>query len=446
MNSCNRARGSASKRRMGRAVAVALVVAGCARAAPRAPAQDETKLPRAVVALVDFAEAADMKHQGSDEFRLAVPRPTLSSTYDPELRDAWDSLVMAVHRWGTPAQAPPAIRLVRLAGTLNQELERSRLDYYVEVNTVRFGEGMALELRGYRIEQRIALAAGPRRARVLAMRALAHDYRDELGIHDRQAVGRPALIFMDRIEPHVLDHLLPICADGAEFPVAGDAWADKALPRLLAVTAGAAMREELRAVVGGDAAVVARVGSLAARRVKVMFDDPDRDRVLDRIDAELARPEHRRVVRAIIRAFSVEIAVHEGEHALDDDRPTPLPHPELERGLTDAQAEELSAMLAELAADAPMPRVALWIIARRAFMKPIDPDYGDAPAMVIVALARQLGATAPVLHDGEIDRDRLVELAVIVSRHSAPELRRAAAAAWTALFGEPYTRIEIERE
>ena len=57
--------------------------------------------------------------------------------------------------------------------------------------------------------------------------------------------------------------------------------------------------------------------------------------------------------------------------------------------------------------------------------------------------ARHLGGGdhAPVIHDGAIDRDRLAAVATPIARASGADLRAAASALWTELYGEPLTVI-----
>jgi hypothetical protein len=63
--------------------------------------------------------------------------------------------------------------------------------------------------------------------------------------------------------------------------------------------------------------------------------------------------------------------------------------------------------------------------------------------IVLESIARQLGAAGdlPVVHDRAVDRDRLAALALPVASASAADMRRAAAAAWTELFGEPFQPV-----
>jgi hypothetical protein len=58
---------------------------------------------------------------------------------------------------------------------------------------------------------------------------------------------------------------------------------------------------------------------------------------------------------------------------------------------------------------------------------------------VLDGLGRHLGGGEhePVIHDGEIDRDRLAAIATRIAKASDADLRAAAAALWTELYGEP---------
>jgi hypothetical protein len=105
---------------------------------------------------------------------------------------------------------------------------------------------------------------------------------------------------------------------------------------------------------------------------------------------------------------------------------------------------ELSAYLSQIASDMWLPQLALWNLARHGFRRTQGTSAEAYVAVVVLeGLARRLhvAATGPALHDGAIDRDRLSALVAPLAARSTAELRSAAAALWTELFGDKLARI-----
>ena len=186
--------------------------------------------------------------------------------------------------------------------------------------------------------------------------------------------------------------------------------------RDLARAAGAAIRRELEAALGADAATEERA---------------------------LARTR---------RLVASSVGRHEAQHGLDHGRGG-LRHPQrliAVLGRTDAKFAlrarlELSAYTSQIASDTWLPQLVLWNVARHAFRGTYVGNEESYVAVVLLeGIARHFGALPPgpiIRENGEIDRDRLAALAEPLAQIGTLELRAAAAALWAELFGEPLVRI-----
>lgn len=421
----------------------------------------EPVLERALLGLDQLVTSASFAHVGLEVPDLGGPAAALPPEYAVEIRDAFTALVRAVARWGGPlADQPTDFELSGLGRELSDAFERAGADYYIEVEVERDPpeppDGVAdpvLVVRAYRIERRTTLVAGAHRVRALDVRLLGTGYQPALGLFD----GR-SLVLVDNVESTAELMLVPVLASGGAFPMA---WSDDRVAHELEAAASGAIRRELRGVLGGDAALGARVGTLLARREAIAWDDPELERKLAPINARLrAIDASDRIVHRVAAALAIGVRLHEAQHAFDAERTVPLVcPPALQRAIAElgpAGSEphatlELSAFLAELAGDEPVPQASLWSIARFAFVNPGDladaaeADYIASSVIVIESIARQLGAAGdqPVVHDGAVDRDRLAALVLRAADASAGELHRAAAAAWTELFGEPFQPVGL---
>src|SRR5262249_44555570 len=105
---------------------------------------------------------------------------------------------------------------------------------------------------------------------------------------------------------------------------------------------------------------------------------------------------------------------------------------------------ELSAYLSQIASDLWLPQLALWNLARHAFRRTSGTSAEAYVAVVVLeGRARQLhvASPGPAFHAGAIDRDRLRELVAPLASRTNTELRSAAAALWTELFGQKLARM-----
>ena len=142
---------------------------------------------------------------------------------------------------------------------------------------------------------------------------------------------------------------------------------------------------------------------------------------------------------------------HEAQHKLDKAETLAYPLP-LARMLTERKNDpfavrarfELSAYVSQIASDTWLPQLTLWSLARHGFRRG-GPRIEEAFVAVVVieGLAKELGIASPgpVMHGGEIDRDRLAALLGPLSMRTTVELRSAATSLWAELFDEPLTRL-----
>jgi hypothetical protein len=335
------------------------------------------------------------------------------------LRSAWYGLVDSVDRWlglddTRPRYRQAAVELRARAVTLSDQLAAVQLGYYLDVTLLPEHGRRPPGVSSYRIEDVSFVRANTERIRVLGLRRL--DQRDDvaaLGMTNDE-LDDP-VVLLGQVDEKVRYQILPVLA-GAEFPIGDDAWVHTRRGRHLARVAAGAIRRELGAALGPDVEAV--------------------DRATERC---------RRLVAA-------SVGRHEAQHGLDHDR-TDLRHPQAlirvlgrsSRTFALRARLELSAYASQIASDTWLPQLVLWNLARHAFRGTYVGNEESYVAIVILeGLARHLGATpsGSVIRDnGEVDRDRLAALAEPLAEVGTLELRSAAAALWTDLFGEPLVRI-----
>ena len=87
-----------------------------------------------------------------------------------------------------------------------------------------------------------------------------------------------------------------------------------------------------------------------------------------------------------------------------------------------------------------MPQLALWNLTSQALH---GQRWGNAEAYVAVVVIEGLarGTHGPVVHGGSLDRARLAQLARPLADLSDEDLRAAARALWSDLYGEPVARM-----
>ena len=335
------------------------------------------------------------------------------------LAGAWAALLDSLDRWLVLTTADDAWEhacrdLRARADALTDQLAAAELGYYLEPSLALDHPRRRAGIFTYRIDNVAFVRAGDRPVRVLDARRL--DRLDPgvalLGI-TAEELDDP-VVLLDTVEAKVQAQVLPVLA-GHPFPVTDDAWMFSARGRAAARAAGAAIRREL----------------LAA-----LYTDAD--------SAERAAIRCRQLVVASVRH-------HEAQHRLDQDRGLVHPavlgtrlgdRPDSPFGLR--MRFELSAYLSQLASDVWLPQLTLWNLVRHGLRRGAGRREEALVAVFVVeGLARKLGipAAGDVLRNGEIDRDRLGDLATALAERTTVEVRSAAAALWREHYGAPLVRL-----
>ncbi len=343
--------------------------------------------------------------------------PAMTS-HGPALGTAWTEMLDTLERW------LPLKRLSMDWGDTSAEL-RARIDvvsdqlaavelgYYVDPEILGEHPRRQRGIFAYRIETVAFVKANDTQVRTLDLRRLdtIGGGAAMLGLSSEE-LDDP-VVLLDSIDHKLATQVLPVLV-GAPFQLGDDSWA-RTRGRSLSVAAGVAIRKELLAALYTD------IRSPEAATVRA-----------------------RQLVVQSIRH-------HEAQHKLDraDALVYPLP---LARILPERKNEpfavraryELSGYLSQIASDTWLPQLTLWSLARHAFRRG-GPRTEEAFVAVVVVegLARELGIEShgPVVHNGEIDRDRLAALVGPLSIKNTVELRRAATELWAEMFEEPLTRL-----
>jgi hypothetical protein len=341
------------------------------------------------------------------------------------LRAAWRGLIDCLDRWLALDEERPGYRrtareLRARAIAVSDQLAAAGLGYSLDATLLPEHGRRPPGLSTYRIEDVAFVRANTERTRVLGLRRL--DRRDDvaaLGMANHE-LDDP-VVLLGQVDEKVAHQVLPILA-GADFPIGDDGWPHSRRGRRLAQLAAGAIRRELHASLGADAADAA---------------DP----------AALARAAAR-----CRRLVASSVGRHEAQHGIDRGRGG-LRHPQaLVAVLGRASGPfalrarlELSAYISQIASDTWLPQLVLWNLARHAFRGTYVGHEESYVAIVILeGLARHFGALPPgplIRENGEVDRDRLAALVEPLADIGTLELRAAAAALWAELFGEPLVRI-----
>lgn len=412
----------------------------------------------------------------------------------PAVVKAWAEMLGMLDRWvSVPASSAQFKDIVHefrnKVRAVSDQLAAAGVGYYLEGDAYTQGDEAHALVYAYRVEQVVLVKAGGQPRRVLDLRRL-----DKLNLShallgmQSQDLGDPVLL-LDQIEKHVASHLMPVLAPTASWELADDSYQEHE-GAVLAKLAGEAVRREILAVLGADAAGAQKIATLLAERATIvaawretlesrgwvmartdslflpehmleqLADDvpgSERRRV-EAIEDELATLEAPRIASRMHALLSQTVRRHEAQHGVDDDRSEPLRYPvaleELLGPATDADGEprrhvesaraELSAYVSQLANDPTTAQLSLWNVARFAFD---DHQAGGsesyAGVLLVEGLARHLGipSPGPVIHDRQIDRERLSALATPMTQLSGEKLRTAARAVWMDLYGEELVPI-----
>ncbi len=335
------------------------------------------------------------------------------------LRAAWRGLIDCVDRW--LAQDPERAGYRRTANelraraiALSDQLAAAQLGYYLDATLLPEHGRRPPGLAAYRIEDVSFVRARTERIRVLGLRRIDRpDDAAALGMANGE-LDDP-VVLLGPVDDKVRDQILPVLA-GAEFPIGDDSWVGSRRGRELARTAAGAIRRELTAALGPDVESAERAAARARRIVASSVGRHEAQHGLDHARGELRNPQP--LVAVIGRAthtFALRARL------------------------------ELSAYTSQIASDTWLPQLVLWNLARHAFRSSYVGNEESYVALVLLeGLARRFGdvPAGPILREnGEIDRDRLAALVAPLAQIGTLELRSAAAALWTELFGEPLVRI-----
>jgi hypothetical protein len=460
------------------------------------PARDPAIEPLLDDRLADLVIAADRERSGEthEDFAAVLRSPPALVAHGPALARAWDDMVGTLDRWvHVPMNgrrfSELSDELTAKVRAVSDALAAANLGYYLEAEITESDAHARAMIRAYRVEEVVYVDAGGEPRRVLSLRRLDH-LNNHLVLLGMEAEGDP-VVLLDQIDELVATRLLPVLAAGAPFDLGDDAWQQVPSGAALSAAVGARLRDEVGGVLGSDAAAIGALlreraaivrgwrAALEARGYRLGRTDalalpadmiPQLAGLVDRLSLERASAIEDRLVQldAARTAASARTLVaatvrrHEAQHGLDEDRDEPLRYPaplenwlgpERDRGGEPRKSVlgarlELAAYTSQIANDPTTPHLALWSLARHAFTRDAwGSSESYAAVIVIEGLARHLGVQpgGPVIHDGAIDRDRLVALATPLTARSGAELRTAATALWLELYGEPVVPIVDRR-
>ncbi len=338
--------------------------------------------------------------------------------HGPQLGAAWTQMLGTLEEWivltrGDRAWDDTASELRARIDVVSDQLAAVELGYYLDPEILGDHNRRRRGIFTYRIETVGFVKANDTQVRVLDLRRLdtVGGGAALLGLTSEEL--EDPVVLLDAIDHKIATQVLPVLV-GAPFQLGDDGWA-RTRGRPLAVAAGAAIRRELLSALYTD------------------VKSPER-----------ATARTRQLVVASVRH-------HEAQHKLDKAESLAYPLP-LARILSERKNEEfavraryeLSGYVSQIASDTWLPQLTLWSLARHAFRRG-GPRIEEAYVAVVVVegLARQLGVPSkgPVVHGGEIDRDRLAALVGPLTMRTTVELRSAATALWAELFEEPLTRL-----
>ncbi|HSK03738.1 MAG TPA: hypothetical protein VK932_20940, partial [Kofleriaceae bacterium] len=340
------------------------------------------------------------------------------------LRSAWRGLIDCLDRWLALDEARPGYRrtareLRARAIAVSDQLAAARLGYYLDATLLPEHGRRPPGLSTYRIEDVAFVRANTERTRVLGLRRL--DRRDDVAALGMANDEHDPVVLLGQVDEKVEHQVLPILA-GADFPIGDDGWQHSRRGRRLAQIAAGAIRRELHAALGPDAADAAGPAAL------------------DRTAARC-----RRLVAS-------SVGRHEAQHGIDRGRGG-LRHPQALVAVLGRASQpfalrarlELSAYISQIASDTWLPQLVLWNLARHAFRGTyVGHEESYVAIVTLEGLARHFGLLPPgplIRENGEVDRDRLAALVEPLADIGTLELRSAAAALWAELFGEPLVRI-----
>ena len=346
------------------------------------------------------------------------------AAYGRGLAAAWRAMIDSLERWSELTATDPAYRgatndLRARVHVVTDQMAGAGLGYFLDPEIFTEHNRRHAGIFAYRVEQVMFVRAARERVRVLSLRRL-----DQLNVSltllgMKPEEMRDPVVLLDQIEEHVTTQVLPVIS-GQPYQVGDDAWNRSARGRDMAVRAGDAIRRELAIALGPDLTSVERTIARCDELITASVRHHEAQHGLDE--------------RSTLR-YPRALADYAGPLRGDDGHAAPF----AVRART-----ELSAYLSQIASDMWLPELALWNLSRHAFRRTQGASAEAYVAVVVLeGLARRLhvASPGPAFHDGAIDRDRLSVLVAPLAARSTVELRTAAAALWTELFGDKLARI-----
>jgi hypothetical protein len=427
--------------------------------------------------------------------------PPAITAHGAELTRAWGDMIGALARWVYVPQSGRDYDEVVSSfkdrvRAVSDRLAAAGLGYYLEGDVITSGHTAHALVYAYRVESVGFVAAHGEPRRVLELRRLDHlNFAHAMMGMQSEDLGDPVLL-LDQIDEHVAHKILPVLSAWARYPLGDAAWAEGNDSERIGRVAGVAVRGEILAALQPGATEATASASDPGPEVHAAVVTAElltaRDQILEtwghtRIDAVfvpddfLARMESRvphyqwkrvheiedalalagagRIGERVQQLIAASVRRHEAQHGLDADRDPRLPYPDAlaamigpsedragqPRNFADHCRNELSAYVSQIANDPITPKTTYFHLASFAFDRRMWGTPESYAAVIISeALARHLAPdqrVAPVIHDGYIDRLRLIDLAQLIAA-TEPELLHAAARdTWHDLYGEDLTAI-----
>ncbi len=395
---------------------------------------------------------------------------------------AWDQL-LAVFDRSTQVEITQKAHdeLAEAARDVTAQLQALGLGYVVEG---RFKGGHAY-VQAYRVVEVTFVTTNGAPRRVLSIRRLdkLNTSYAVLGMHTED---QDPVLHLERIDENVASDVMPVLAEGVSYPLGDREWLLTEPGKSLAAKVGSIVRKEYKAALGADAKAVDEIATLLGKRNDIVDEWRDhllRKRIyfvrteslflppnlLDQLEDVTPNYQRRRVRELEERLAEIEapriharihdlvlatVRRHEAQHGFDYDRDTELRYPQALQdflgsphdgdgnpvAIVRSARAELSAYLSQVANDPVTPHATLWHLGRLLFDRN-ERGTGEYYAGIVLfeGLARHLGvATEPTRY---VTRERLAPMASAIAGASADQLRTAAKALWTELYGEPATTI-----
>jgi hypothetical protein len=372
--------------------------------------------------LAKLLGAANAHARAIDRTLIARARE-LFAARDRGLDEAWRALVDAIERWrrASPTDLSSAGALQGPAAALNTAFERLGLGYHVHAsNTTDVASGRIsgiVDVYAVARVDRLSANGTVRRVLELADRGPAAQAPPggelDASLDDRREPQ--GLVYVDSVARAVRSWVSPIAIGPPTLATAYRPSLDRQ-GRDPRDVIGAAIRRELDAALGAP-------------------DD-------SAVDAWLER----------VRALAVaSCARHEVQHVLDWMRtPEEIPQLEVVSALQRAGADvawpflegELTAYVSQIANEPTIPRLMLAFQLVHALTEhPNNLSY--IAVIMFEGIARHLGITElpAIVHDRQLDRDRMFQLAARVMETDGASIRTAAAALWRELYGNSVATI-----